>query len=376
MVGGIAWVAICLFGGYFFGNLPFVKENFSVVILAIIFISILPGVYEFVRHKMDKRRRAARRAGPRRRRKVGPPPFLWSDLTVAVIRRPARTTNLDLAVLQREVNMLLERLADFDRSSSGDGEWIPGVDVYECRGQAGDRGRGPGPRRRSRCASSFRDRQLVITGERRERRPPARRQLPVHGAPAGPLHAHRSPSTSRWTSSAPRRRLAGGVLTVTIPRLKDRRGREIVIPVQREESYMTDELRKDDEPVKIPEVLPVLPLRDIVIFPFMIVPLYVSRDRSIKAVDQALADNRMILLAAQKRQDDEDPGPDDIFSVGTVALIMRMLKLPDGRIRVLVQGIGRARILSFEEGHPHLQARIEPITEPEVDGQGTSRSRP
>src|SRR6188508_3403010 len=109
-----------------------------------------------------------------------------------------------------------------------------------------------------------------------------------------------------------------------------------------------------DETPKVPEVLPVLPLRDIVIFPFMIVPLYVSRERSIKAVDQALSDNRMILLAAQKRQDDEDPGPDDIFTVGTVALIMRMLKLPDGRIRVLVQGIGRARIQSFEDGHPHL----------------------
>ena len=123
---------------------------------------------------------------------------------------------------------------------------------------------------------------------------------------------------------------------------------------------MTDELRKDDEPVKIPEVLPVLPLRDIVIFPFMIVPLYVSRERSIKAVDQALADNRMILLVAQKRQDDEDPGPDDVYSVGTVALIMRMLKLPDGRIRVLVQGIGRARTLSFEDGLAHLQARVSP----------------
>ena len=59
VVGGIAWVAICLFGGFFFGNLPFVKENFSVVILAIIFISILPGVYEFVRHRVEKRRRAA-----------------------------------------------------------------------------------------------------------------------------------------------------------------------------------------------------------------------------------------------------------------------------------------------------------------------------
>jgi ATP-dependent Lon protease len=133
---------------------------------------------------------------------------------------------------------------------------------------------------------------------------------------------------------------------------------------------MAEELRKDEEPPKIPEVLPVLPLRDIVIFPFMIVPLYVSRERSIKAVDQALADNRMILLAAQKRQDDEDPGPDDIYGTGTVALIMRMLKLPDGRIRVLVQGIGRARILAFEEGHPHLQARIEAVTEPEVADKG------
>ena len=68
-----------------------------------------------------------------------------------------------------------------------------------------------------------------------------------------------------------------------------------------------NEERKDEEQPKIPDVLPVLPLRDIVIFPFMIVPLYVSRDNSIKAVDQALAENRMILLAAQKSQDEEDP---------------------------------------------------------------------
>jgi len=129
---------------------------------------------------------------------------------------------------------------------------------------------------------------------------------------------------------------------------------------------MTEEIKKEEEAPKIPEVLPVLPLRDIVIFPFMIVPLYVSRDRSIKAVDHALSENRMILLAAQRKQEEEEPGPDDIYPVGTVALIMRMLKLPDGRIRVLVQGIGRARIVSFEEGLPHLQARIEPITEPEV----------
>jgi ATP-dependent Lon protease len=79
----------------------------------------------------------------------------------------------------------------------------------------------------------------------------------------------------------------------------------------------------------------------------------------------------MILLAAQKKQDEEDPGPDDIYPVGTVALIMRMLKLPDGRIRVLVQGISRARVRSFEEGSPHLQAHIEPIAEPEIQDKGS-----
>jgi ATP-dependent Lon protease len=73
----------------------------------------------------------------------------------------------------------------------------------------------------------------------------------------------------------------------------------------------------------------------------------------------------MILLAAQKKQDEEDPGPDDIFTMGTAALIMRMLKLPDGRIRVLVQGVGRARIINFEEGPAFLQARIETVAEAE-----------
>jgi len=132
-----------------------------------------------------------------------------------------------------------------------------------------------------------------------------------------------------------------------------------------------NEERKDEEQPKIPDVLPVLPLRDIVIFPFMIVPLYVSREASIKAVDQALAENRMILLAAQKKQEEDEPGPDDIHRVGTVALIMRMLKLPDGRIRVLVQGLSRARIRSYDEGLSHLQAHIETVPEPEPNEQSS-----
>src|SRR5262245_2537287 len=104
-----------------------------------------------------------------------------------------------------------------------------------------------------------------------------------------------------------------------------------------------------EEQIKIPETLPVLPLRDIVIFPFMIVPLFVSRERSIRAVDQALAGNRMIMLAAQRDSDKEEPGQGDLYDVGTVAIIMRMLKLPDGRIRILVQGIARAKVNYLED---------------------------
>ncbi|QQS48718.1 MAG: endopeptidase La [Acidobacteriota bacterium] len=122
-------------------------------------------------------------------------------------------------------------------------------------------------------------------------------------------------------------------------------------------------IEAQDDQLKIPEVLPVLPLRDIVIFPFMIVPLFVSRERSIRAVDQALAENRMIMLAAQKDPDNEEPGPNDLFDVGTVAVIMRMLKLPDGRIRILVQGVSRARINYLEETQNYLQSRIEELKE-------------
>jgi ATP-dependent protease La len=116
--------------------------------------------------------------------------------------------------------------------------------------------------------------------------------------------------------------------------------------------------------LQIPNELPVLPLRDIVIYPFMIVPLFVSRDRSIKAVDEALGQNRMILLVSQKDVDKEEPEQKDLYSVGTVAVIMRMLKLPDGRIRILIQGLSRARVDSVTVGSDFIRARITPIPEP------------
>src|SRR5918998_654429 len=120
---------------------------------------------------------------------------------------------------------------------------------------------------------------------------------------------------------------------------------------------------ENDQQLQIPSELPVLPLRDIVIYPFMIVPLFVSRDRSIRAVDEALGENRMILLASQKDLDKEEPTGEDLYEVGTVAVIMRMLKLPDGRIRILVQGLTRARLEAVEAGGEYLRARIQAVQE-------------
>ena len=122
-------------------------------------------------------------------------------------------------------------------------------------------------------------------------------------------------------------------------------------------------LNEAEPQLQIPEELPLLPLRDIVIYPFMIVPLFVSRDRSIRAVDEALGEHRMILLACQKDLDKEEPQQDDLYQVGTVAVIMRMLKLPDGRIRILVQGVSRAQIKAVNSAGEFLQAKLQVMPE-------------
>jgi ATP-dependent Lon protease len=118
-----------------------------------------------------------------------------------------------------------------------------------------------------------------------------------------------------------------------------------------------------EQQLQIPNELPVLPLRDIVIYPFMIVPLFVSREKSIRAVDEALGESRMILLASQKDLDKEEPIGEDLYQIGTVAVIMRMLKLPDGRIRILVQGLARAAIESVDAGGEYLRARLNVVQE-------------
>src|SRR5262245_16394395 len=122
----------------------------------------------------------------------------------------------------------------------------------------------------------------------------------------------------------------------------------------------------EQQQVIIPDILPVLPLPDIVVFPYMIVPLFVNRDRSAKAVDQALSENRMILLVSQKNANVDDPKAEDLHDFGTVSVIMRMLKLPDGRVRILVQGFSRAQVDKYDDSKPYLTAKVTPKTEPQV----------
>src|SRR5262245_37261564 len=106
----------------------------------------------------------------------------------------------------------------------------------------------------------------------------------------------------------------------------------------------------------IPEELPVLPLREMVVFPYMVLPLFVARDRSIAAVEDALSGDRLLLLTAQRDGEIEDPGPDDLYRVGTVVTVMRVLRMADGRVKVLVQGLARAHRLVRRAGRGDLGA--------------------
>ncbi len=117
---------------------------------------------------------------------------------------------------------------------------------------------------------------------------------------------------------------------------------------------------------KMPPEIPLLPVRDVVVYPFMILPLFVGREKSIRAVDEALSRERLILLVAQKDAEAEDPTPDELFGVGTVAMIMRMLKMPDGRVKILVQGVSRALVSGFTRRDPYFEARISEVAEAEA----------
>ncbi|SEH38595.1 endopeptidase La [Magnetospirillum fulvum] len=111
------------------------------------------------------------------------------------------------------------------------------------------------------------------------------------------------------------------------------------------------------------DIFPVLPLRDIVVFPHMIVPLFVGRDKSVRALEDVMREDKQILLVAQKNAAQDDPTTDDIYAVGTVSTVLQLLKLPDGTVKVLVEGGRRARITGFTENESFFQARAESIGE-------------
>ena len=121
----------------------------------------------------------------------------------------------------------------------------------------------------------------------------------------------------------------------------------------------------------VPTELPLLPLRDVVVFPHMVIPLFVGRPKSIKALESAMEAERRIMLVAQKAAAKDEPSVDDMFSVGCVATILQMLKLPDGTVKVLVEGQQRAQVDKIEEGPQHFLAHVTPV-EPPPAGERSS----
>ena len=114
-------------------------------------------------------------------------------------------------------------------------------------------------------------------------------------------------------------------------------------------------------------VYPVLPLRDIVVLPGMIVPLFVGREKSVKALEEVMKDDKQILLIAQKNASQDDPGPDDIYNIGTLGTVLQLLKLPDDTVKVLVEGGKRVRITGYTDKAEFFDARAVEMEEVSAD---------
>lgn len=129
-------------------------------------------------------------------------------------------------------------------------------------------------------------------------------------------------------------------------------------------SSMDDFIEQQD--FDIPEELPMMAVRDVVVFNYMIIPLFVGRSTSVEAVNEALAKDKLLMLVTQKDATLEEPGPEDLYEVGMISMIMRTLKLPDGRLKVLVQALSKARIKEFVQQTPFFQVKVDVIEEQEV----------
>lgn len=113
-------------------------------------------------------------------------------------------------------------------------------------------------------------------------------------------------------------------------------------------------------------LIPVLPLRDVVVYPHMVIPLFVGRGKSIKALEAAMIDNKQIFLVAQRKSANDDPGAQDIYTIGTLSSVLQLLKLPDGTVKVLVEGERRAKVVKYEQDKGFLEAMLEPIQDTDV----------
>ncbi|NOR52369.1 MAG: endopeptidase La, partial [Gammaproteobacteria bacterium] len=125
------------------------------------------------------------------------------------------------------------------------------------------------------------------------------------------------------------------------------------------------------------ETIPVLPLRDVVVYPHMVIPLFVGREKSIRALEEAMASDKEILLVAQKSASEDEPHLDEIFRIGTIANILQLLRLPDGTVKVLVEGKSRAQVLEFVTDEDYIAAKFsvpESIESDEKEAEVLSRS--
>ncbi len=135
------------------------------------------------------------------------------------------------------------------------------------------------------------------------------------------------------------------------------------------------ENRMSEEQVPAIQSLPLLPLRDVVVFPHMVIPLFVGRPKSIKALEAAMEVGKSIMLVAQRNASKDEPVAEDIYEIGCVSNILQMLKLPDGTVKVLVEGVRRARILEIDDGGAHFNCELAPVEPPVTDSPETEALR-
>lgn len=157
------------------------------------------------------------------------------------------------------------------------------------------------------------------------------------------------------------------------PNENDSEQNAVMMEYEQDEPALQEAEKEENEEERlfasIPPVLPVVPVRDVVVFNYMILPLFISREKSVKAVEEAMEHGRKLLVCAQRDENIDDPSPRDLYRAGTVVQIMKIFKMSDTRIKILVQGIARARIKEYIQTEPYLQASVENLleTNPEPD---------